>query len=114
MLEAVLGGSRSGATGVTTGISAFDRAHTIQTLINPASTLDDIAMPGHIFPLRARDGGVLERRGQTEAGVDLAKLAGLTPAGVICEVMADDGTSANAGAVRRTAQHQNRDGRGYR
>jgi len=76
---------------VTTGISAPDRAQTIKTLIDPASKPADIASPGHIFPLRARDGGVLERRGQTEAGVDLAKLAGLTPAAVICEVMASDG-----------------------
>ncbi len=80
--------------GVTTGISAYDRAHTIQVLIDPRSMPEDIAMPGHIFPLRARDGGVLERRGQTEASVDLARLAGLTPAGVICEVMNPDGTMA--------------------
>ncbi|MGJ3241196.1 MAG: 3,4-dihydroxy-2-butanone-4-phosphate synthase [Anaerolineae bacterium] len=80
--------------GVTTGISAFDRARTIQTLIDPRSTPNDIAMPGHIFPLRAREGGVLERRGQTEASVDLAKLAGLTPAGVICEVMSNNGEMA--------------------
>jgi len=78
--------------GVSTGISAEDRAVTIKTLINPDSTPADIAMPGHIFPLRARDGGVLERRGQTEASVDISALAGLTPAGVICEVMHDDGT----------------------
>ena len=79
------------ASGVTTGISASDRAHTIGVLIDPASTPADIAMPGHMFPLRARDGGVLERRGQTEASVDLASLAGLVPAGVICEVMREDG-----------------------
>ncbi len=78
--------------GVSTGISAEDRAHTIKTLISPSSTPDDIAMPGHIFPLRARDGGVLERRGQTEASVDMSALAGLTPAGIICEVMREDGT----------------------
>lgn len=78
--------------GVSTGISAEDRAHTISTLINPSSTPADIAMPGHVFPLRARDGGVLERRGQTEAAVDLSALTGLTPAGVICEVMRKDGT----------------------
>ncbi|MFK7860467.1 MAG: 3,4-dihydroxy-2-butanone-4-phosphate synthase [Granulosicoccus sp.] len=78
--------------GVSTGISAEDRAVTIQTMINPDTTPADIAMPGHIFPLRARDGGVLERRGQTEASVDISALAGLTPAGVICEVMHDDGT----------------------
>ena len=77
--------------GVSTGISAADRSHTIKTLIDPNSTPADIAMPGHIFPLRARDGGVLERRGQTEASVDVSALAGLTPAGVICEVMREDG-----------------------
>ncbi|MBX2836983.1 MAG: 3,4-dihydroxy-2-butanone-4-phosphate synthase [Gammaproteobacteria bacterium] len=77
--------------GVSTGISAPDRAQTIKTLIDPSTTPNDIAMPGHIFPLRAKRGGVLERRGQTEASVDLARLAGLTPAGVICEVMKDDG-----------------------
>ncbi|NJN68239.1 MAG: GTP cyclohydrolase II [Chloroflexaceae bacterium] len=80
--------------GVTTGISAPDRAHTIRVLVDPHSTPADVVMPGHVFPLRARDGGVLERRGQTEASVDLARLAGLTPAGVICEVMREDGTMA--------------------
>ncbi|MBX2882720.1 MAG: 3,4-dihydroxy-2-butanone-4-phosphate synthase [Granulosicoccus sp.] len=80
--------------GVSTGISAFDRSHTIKTLIDPKTTPNDIAMPGHIFPLRARDGGVLERRGQTEASVDLSMLSGLTEAGVICEVMSEDGTMA--------------------
>ena len=82
------------AEGVTTGISAFDRAHTIRTLIDPNSTRDDIVTPGHMFPLRARDGGVLERGGQTEASVDLARLAGLTPAAMICEIMNDDGKMA--------------------
>ena len=80
--------------GVTTGISAADRSHTIRTAIAPASTAADLARPGHIFPLRARKGGVLVRAGQTEASVDLARLAGLTPAGVICEIMNDDGTMA--------------------
>ncbi|MBI4831462.1 MAG: bifunctional 3,4-dihydroxy-2-butanone-4-phosphate synthase/GTP cyclohydrolase II [Candidatus Lindowbacteria bacterium] len=79
---------------VTTGISAADRATTVLTAINPASGPDDIVMPGHIFPLRARAGGVLVRAGQTEGSVDLARLAGLYPAGVICEVMKDDGTMA--------------------
>lgn len=79
------------AQGVTTGISASDRAATIRTLIAPDATPADIATPGHMFPLRARDGGVLERRGQTEASVDMAKLAGLTPAAAICEVMREDG-----------------------
>lgn len=82
------------ADGVTTGISAFDRAHTIRTLVNPKATASDIVTPGHVFPLRARDGGVLERGGQTEAGVDLARLAGLVPAAMICEVMRDDGAMA--------------------
>ena len=80
--------------GVSTGISAADRAHTIATLIDPNSTPADIVMPGHVFPLRARPGGVLERRGQTEASVDLARLAGLMPAAVICEIMSPDGTMA--------------------
>jgi 3,4-dihydroxy 2-butanone 4-phosphate synthase/GTP cyclohydrolase II len=80
--------------GVTTGISAYDRAATIQCAIDPAARPSDLARPGHVFPLRARDGGVLERAGQTEAAVDLARLAGLAPAGVICEVMKDDGTMA--------------------
>jgi 3,4-dihydroxy-2-butanone 4-phosphate synthase len=82
------------AEGVTTGISAFDRAHTIRTLIDPRATRDDIVTPGHVFPLRARDGGVLERGGQTEASVDLARLSGLLPAAMICEVMKDDGSMA--------------------
>lgn len=82
------------AHGVTTGISASDRSHTIQTLINPHSTKADIVAPGHMFPLRAAQGGVLSRGGQTEASVDLALLAGLTPAAMICEVMKDDGEMA--------------------
>lgn len=80
--------------GVTTGISARDRAHTIRVAIDPLSTAESLARPGHVFPLRARDGGVLVRAGQTEASVDLARMAGLTPAGVICEIMKDDGTMA--------------------
>jgi 3,4-dihydroxy 2-butanone 4-phosphate synthase/GTP cyclohydrolase II len=80
--------------GVTTGISAHDRAHTIQVAIDSGSTPHDLVQPGHVFPLKAKDGGVLERAGQTEASVDLARLAGLTPAGVICEIMNDDGTMA--------------------
>jgi 3,4-dihydroxy 2-butanone 4-phosphate synthase/GTP cyclohydrolase II len=78
--------------GVTTGISAADRAVTIKTAINPKSRPEDLARPGHVFPLRARTGGVLQRAGQTEGSVDLARLAGLYPAGVICEIMNDDGT----------------------
>ena len=81
-------------SGVTTGISAHDRAKTIASAIDPGCRPEELARPGHVFPLRARDGGVLERRGQTEAAVDLARLAGLTPAGVICEIINDDGTMA--------------------
>jgi 3,4-dihydroxy 2-butanone 4-phosphate synthase/GTP cyclohydrolase II len=80
--------------GVTTGISAHDRARTIQVAIDPKSRPRDLVQPGHIFPLKAKPGGVLERTGQTEAAVDLARLAGLNPSGVICEVMNDDGTMA--------------------
>ncbi len=80
--------------GVSTGISAHDRAHTIQVAIDPSSSARDLVQPGHVFPLRARPGGVLQRSGQTEAAVDLARLAGLVPAGVVCEVMKDDGTMA--------------------
>src|SRR5690349_17029793 len=80
--------------GVTTGISASDRAITILTAIDPKTRPQDLARPGHIFPLRARNGGVLVRAGQTEASVDLARIAGLYPAGVICEIMGDDGTMA--------------------
>jgi 3,4-dihydroxy 2-butanone 4-phosphate synthase/GTP cyclohydrolase II len=80
--------------GVTTGISAADRARTILTAVDTSKTGDDLARPGHIFPLRARDGGVLVRPGQTEASVDMARIASLYPAGVICEVMNDDGTMA--------------------
>ncbi len=80
--------------GVTTGISAHDRAQTIRAAIDATSYPEDFARPGHVFPLRARSGGVLERRGHTEAAVDLASLAGLYPAGVICEIMNDDGTMA--------------------
>jgi 3,4-dihydroxy 2-butanone 4-phosphate synthase/GTP cyclohydrolase II len=80
--------------GVTTGISAFDRAQTILAAIDPLTRPQDLARPGHIFPLRARKGGVLVRAGQTEASVDLARLAGLTPAAVICEIMNQDGTMA--------------------
>ena len=80
--------------GVTTGISAYDRAETIRVAIDPRTRPNDLARPGHVFPLRARKGGVLVRAGQTEASVDLARLAGLVPAGVICEIMNDDGTMA--------------------
>src|SRR5579862_1388966 len=87
--------------GVTTGISAHDRARTIQVAIDPETHPRDLVQPGHIFPLKARSGGVLERTGQTEAAVDLARLAGLIPAGVICEVMNDDGTMARVPDLER-------------
>jgi len=90
-------------TGVTTGISAPDRARTIQLLANPATTAGDLSRPGHVFPLRAMEGGVLVRAGQTEASVDLARLAGLEPAVAICEVMADDGTMARMPELARFA-----------
>ncbi len=80
--------------GVSTGISAADRARTIQVAVDPTSTAQDLVHPGHVFPLRARAGGVLKRSGQTEAAVDLATLAGLSPAGVVCEIMNEDGTMA--------------------
>src|SRR5271167_218296 len=82
--------------GVTTGISALDRTRTILKAIDPECKPHDLARPGHVFPLRAREGGVLARAGQTEAAVDLARLAGLAPAGVICEIMNDDGSMARA------------------
>src|SRR6202140_4898330 len=82
------------AEGVTTGISAADRAHTIQVAIDPSSKPTDLVRPGHVFPLRAREGGVLVRAGQTEAAVDLARMAGFGPGGVICEIMNEDGSMA--------------------
>lgn len=93
--------------GVTTGISAADRARTISVAINPESTASDIATPGHIFPLMARDGGTLVRTGHTEAAVDIARLAGLTPAGVICEIMNEDGTMARLPDLVSFAQYHN-------
>ena len=93
--------------GVTTGISAHDRAHTIQILINSQSTTEDLTRPGHVFPLRAKEGGVLRRAGHTEAAVDLARLSGVFPAGVICEIMKDDGTMARTPDLFEFArQHQ--------
>lgn len=94
-----------GAKGkITTGISAKDRAVTIQTVVDPSSKPGDISMPGHVFPLRARRGGVLERAGHTEAAVDLARMAGLFPAGVICEIMNEDGTMARLPQLREVAK----------
>ncbi|MGE0059947.1 MAG: bifunctional 3,4-dihydroxy-2-butanone-4-phosphate synthase/GTP cyclohydrolase II [Dehalococcoidia bacterium] len=90
--------------GVTTGISAADRATTVKVLIDPETTLGDLVMPGHLFPLRAREGGVLVRAGQTEAVVDLAKLAGLYPAGVLCEMMRPDGTMARLPDLKKFGQ----------
>ena len=90
--------------GTSTGISAADRAATVRAAINPKTKASDLARPGHIFPLRARDGGVLVRTGQTEAAVDLARIAGLAPAGVICEIMNDDGTMARVPALTKFAR----------
>jgi 3,4-dihydroxy 2-butanone 4-phosphate synthase / GTP cyclohydrolase II len=90
--------------GTSTGISAADRSATVRAAINPKTKPSDLARPGHIFPLRARDGGVLVRTGQTEAAVDLARIAGLQPAGVICEIMNDDGTMARVPALTKFAK----------
>ena len=89
------------AQGITTGISAADRAHTIQLMLQDSTQPEDLARPGHLFPLRARDGGVLVRAGQTEGVVDLARLAGCKPAGVICEIMNDDGSMARVPDLER-------------
>jgi 3,4-dihydroxy 2-butanone 4-phosphate synthase/GTP cyclohydrolase II len=91
--------------GVTTGISAADRAHTILTAVADGAKPEDLARPGHVFPLRAKTGGVLVRAGQTEGSVDLARLAGLKPAGVICEIMNDDGSMARMPELRKFARH---------
>jgi 3,4-dihydroxy 2-butanone 4-phosphate synthase / GTP cyclohydrolase II len=94
-------------TGVTTGISAYDRARTILVAIDPATRPADLARPGHVFPLRARKGGVLVRAGQTEASVDLARMAGMVPAGIICEIMREDGTMARVpDLVEFSKEHQ--------
>ena len=93
--------------GVTTGISAFDRAQTVKVLIDPAAKPTDLVTPGHLFPLRARKGGVLVRAGHTEASVDLMRLAGLYPATVICEIMNDDGTMARTNDLVKFAKKQN-------
>jgi 3,4-dihydroxy 2-butanone 4-phosphate synthase/GTP cyclohydrolase II len=91
--------------GITTGISAPDRAHTVAVAVDPSKGAGDIVSPGHVFPLVARDGGVLVRTGHTEAAVDIARLAGLNPAGVICEIMKDDGTMARRDDLIAFAQH---------
>ena len=93
--------------GVTTGISAHDRARTILTAIDPESGPEDLSRPGHVFPLRAKPGGVLQRTGQTEGSVDLARLSGLYPAGVICEIMDDDGTMARVPKLMEFAREHN-------
>jgi 3,4-dihydroxy 2-butanone 4-phosphate synthase/GTP cyclohydrolase II len=95
------------ASGVTTGISAADRARTIAVAIDPASRPSDLARPGHVFPLRARPGGVIERPGHTEAAVDFAKLLNKRPAGVICEIMNDDGTMARRPDLETYCQRHN-------
>lgn len=94
-------------TGVTTGISAADRARTIEVAVNPDASPRDIISPGHVFPLRARQGGVLVRTGQTEGSVDLARLAGMRTAGIICEIMKDDGTMARMGDLEKFAELHN-------
>ena len=96
--------SIEGRTGVTTGISAADRAKTILTAVDPDSKPTDLARPGHIFPLRAKKGGVLVRVGQTEASVDIARIAGCSPAGVVCEIMNDDGTMSRLPELERFAR----------
>src|SRR5439155_17294482 len=90
--------------GVTTGISAADRARTIKVLADPATKAHDLVKPGHIFPLQARDGGVLVRAGQTEAAVDLCRLAGLSPVGVICELTNPDGSMSRMPELKRFAK----------
>ena len=92
------------STGVTTGISAADRARTIQVAVDPESRPSDLVQPGHVFPLRAREGGVLVRAGQTEGSVDLTRLAGMNPSAVICEIMNDDGTMARMPDLRIFAE----------
>ncbi len=90
--------------GITTGISAFDRAHTIQLMVRPEASPSDLVRPGHIFPIRAKPGGVLKRAGQTEGSVDLARLAGLIPMGVICEILNEDGTMARFPDLKTVSQ----------
>ena len=99
--------SADAASGVTTGISAFDRAHTIEALINPQVKPEDLVRPGHVFPLRAVPGGVLVRAGHTEAAVDLMRLAGVYPAGVICEIMNDDGSMSRLPQLADFARQHN-------
>ncbi len=93
--------------GITTGISAADRAETIRLLVDPQTQLDELVSPGHVFPLEAVDGGLLERPGHTEAAVDLARMAGLPPAGIICEIMRDDGHMARVPDLKLFRQRHN-------
>lgn len=102
--QTAFGVSIEACEGVTTGISAFDRAHTILTAVDPSKRAQDIVMPGHVFPLRAKPGGVLSRNGHTEGGVDLARLAGLRSSAVICEIMNEDGTMARLPDLYRFAE----------
>jgi 3,4-dihydroxy 2-butanone 4-phosphate synthase/GTP cyclohydrolase II len=106
-LEANFTVSVDAKEGITTGISAFDRAHTIKVLIDERTKPSDLLQPGHVFPLRAKKGGVLQRAGHTEASVDLAKLAGLKPAAVICEIMNDDGAMARLPDLKRFSKEHN-------
>lgn len=106
-LETAFTVSIEARTGVTTGISAADRARTVSVAIDAANGPETIASPGHVFPLVARDGGVLVRAGHTEAAVDVSRLAGLNPSGVICEIMNDDGTMARLDDLVKFAQHHN-------
>src|SRR6184192_3994082 len=92
------------ARGITTGISAADRARTIQVMADPTAVLDDLVQPGHVFPLRAKPGGVLQRAGHTEAAVDLVKLAGCRSIGVICEIMSEDGSMARLPELIKIAE----------
>src|SRR3984957_12299979 len=92
------------AKGITTGISAADRALTIKIMADPTAVPEDLVQPGHVFPLRAKPGGVLQRAGHTEAAVDLVKLAGLRPIGIVCEIMSDDGSMARLPELRRFAR----------
>lgn len=105
--QTAFGVSFEAAKGVTTGISAADRATTIKTAINASSTSNDVVMPGHIFPLRAVAGGVIERRGHTEGSVDLARIAGFKPAAVLCEIMNDDGSMARLPDLIQFAKKHN-------
>lgn len=93
--------------GVSSGVSVYDRAHTIRVAVNPHSTPNDISMPGHIFPIQSRTGGVLERQGHTEGSVDLVRLTGLQPAAVICEIMKEDGSMARLPDLREFANIHN-------